>query len=136
MASSRRSPPIHGRRASGDKRKQFRNFSKESTRERPSATARHIPTNGKHSSRFARGAVFAEFRRRDARALDYDGFADHDPDAALQDADKIISGRVAITRLLKLAIDTDGEEAETAFERADELRRILHLEISRYSFDL
>ena len=90
MASSRRSPPIHGRRASGDKRKQFRNLSKESTRERPSATARHIPTNGKHSSRFARGAVFAEFRRRDARALDYDGFADHDPDAALQDADKII----------------------------------------------
>ena len=30
---------------------------------------------------FAREAVYAEFRARDARALDYDGFSDREPNA-------------------------------------------------------
>ncbi len=46
-----------------------------------SAIARHnhLDPISKRRAAFARDAVFAEFRPRDARAIDYDGFVDRHP---------------------------------------------------------
>ena len=49
------------------------------TESRSSATERSRPKPSKQRDAFARDAVYEEFRPRDARALDYDGFHDRQP---------------------------------------------------------
>ena len=41
--------------------------------------ADHLKFSTKHRADFARAAVFEEFRTRNARAIDYDGFRDRQP---------------------------------------------------------
>ncbi len=54
-----------------------------------------------------------------------DGVVDHEP---LDDPDEAVDGREAVARWLKLAANLeDGEAAQTAYETANELRRVLGL---------
>ena len=60
---------------------------------RPNTARNHTDTlDDLNRAAFARAAVFQEFRRRDAVALDWDGFVDRRPDAAPQ---RFANGRAA-----------------------------------------
>ena len=76
------------------------------------------------SASFARAAVFEEFRARDARALAYNGFTDRESVA------KPISevGRERILHWLKVAANSEADDAESAFRAANELRAELGLD--------
>ena len=52
-------------------------------------------------ARFARAAVFHEFRPRDARAIDYHAFTDREPDASCRPATLTTPGRVGRPGLRK-----------------------------------
>ena len=45
-----------------------------------------VAPNRRHRATFARQAVFTEFGKRDARALDQSKFSDHSPDAQMRRA--------------------------------------------------
>ena len=45
----------------------------------PVNTGTETNVQARHRARFARSAVYEEFRARDARALDYDAFVDRFP---------------------------------------------------------
>ena len=81
-----------------------------------------------HRATFARQAAIAAFGPRAAHHLDGEALADRGPHDALQDADEIVEGREAIARWLALAMSSEGEEAQTAYDTADELRQVLGLE--------
>jgi hypothetical protein len=78
-------------------------------------------------SSLGRAAVFAEFRPRDARALDQVGFVDRRPcdqPVLLGEVAAEISGdvgRAALHHWLNLAAQADGEEREAALQIAQEI---------------
>ena len=72
-------------------------------------------------------AALDAFGPRAVHHLADEGFADRDPDSALQGADEIVEGREAIARWLVLAMRSEREEAEVAYQTADELRQVLGL---------
>ena len=82
----------------------------------------------KRRAGFARQAAIDAFGPKAAHCLNGSSFVDRDPDEVLHDADEVIEGREAIARWLALAMSSEGEEAEIAYETADELRQVLGLE--------
>ncbi len=85
----------------------------------------HPSPASKHRTTFARQAAIAAFGPKAVRHLNGAGVVDHDP---LDDPDEAVDGREALARWLKLAANAEGEAADTAFETANELRRVLGLE--------
>ncbi len=80
-----------------------------------------------HRASFAREAAIDAFGPKAAHCLNGSSFADRVPDQPLQDADEIVEGRQAIAHWLALAMSSEGEEAEIAYQTADELREVLGL---------
>ncbi len=76
---------------------------------------------------FALEATLDAFGRGAIHHLNGAAFQDREPVGELLDPDEDIDGRQAVARWLKLAANADGEAADTAFETADELRRVLGL---------
>ncbi len=87
------------------------------------------PASQRHAS-FAREAALDAFGSRAIHVLDDTDFRDRKPLDDLHDPDEAVDGREAVSRWLKLAANADGEAAQTAFDTADELRRVLGLEWS------
>ena len=83
------------------------------------------------SSGYARGAVFREFRPRDARALDFNDFQDRRPCDEPVRLGHVVGevvadvGRRALDHWLHEAARTDGEEHETALEIAREIAAMI-----------
>ncbi len=73
---------------------------------------------------FARQAAIDAFGPKAVHHLNGAGVVDHEP---LDDPEEDVDGRQAVARWLKLAAHTDGEAAQTAYQTADELRRVLGL---------
>ena len=86
------------------------------------------PSTSSRRNSFARQAALDAFGPKAVHHLNGSDFSDRDPDDALHDADELVEGRQAITRWSVLAMSTDGEEAEVAYQTADELRQVLGLE--------
>ncbi len=85
----------------------------------------HPSPDSKHRTTFARQAAIAAFGPKAVRHLNGAGVVDHEP---LDDPDEAVDGREAVARWLKLAANLeDGEAAQTAYQTADELRRVLGL---------
>ncbi len=84
----------------------------------------HPSPASKHRT-FARQAAIAAFGPKAVHHLNGAGVVDHEP---LDDPDEAVDGREALARWLKLAANAEGEAADTAFETANELRRVLGLE--------
>ncbi len=82
------------------------------------------PASQGHAN-FAREAALDAFGRGAIYHLTSSNFVDREPDSAGDD--EIVDGREALARWLKLAANAEGEAADTAFETADELRRVLGL---------
>jgi hypothetical protein len=80
------------------------------------------------SASFARQAAIEAFGPKAVHHLIGPDFADRKPGDDLKDADEIVEGREAIAGWLALAMSSEGEEAEVAYQTADELRRTLRLE--------
>ena len=77
---------------------------------------------------FARQAAIEAFGPKAVHHLIGPDFADRKPGDDLKDADEIVEGREAIARWLALAMRSEREEAEVAYQTADELRQVLGLE--------
>ena len=93
---------------------------------RTRATAPNLSSlSNSHRATFARQAAIAAFGPRAAYHLDGEAFADRGPHDAVQDADEIVDGREAIARWLALAMRSEREEADVAYQTADELRQVL-----------
>ena len=83
------------------------------------------PSTSSRRASFARQAAIDAFGSRAVHHLTDEVFIDREPAGA----DDFVDGHDAIIRLLKSAINSDGsEQAEISFERADQLRQILHFE--------
>ena len=74
----------------------------------------HLPTD--HRAAFARQAAIEAFGPKAVHHLIGPDFADRKPGDDLQDADEVVEGREAIARWLALAMSTEGEEAEIAYQ--------------------
>ena len=98
------------------------------TQSKSGATKRSTSNLSDRRKSFARQAAIEAFGPKAAHCLNGSSFADRDPDQPLQDADEIVEGREAIARWLALAMSTEGEEAEVAYQTADKLRQVLGLE--------
>ncbi len=87
----------------------------------------YSPTFRKSSrAGFAREAALDAFGPKAVHHLNGAGFVNCRPDSAGDD--EIVDGRQAVTHWLSLAANLeDGEAAQTAFDTADELRRVLGL---------
>jgi hypothetical protein len=89
------------------------------------ATERSNQNLSTHRGSLGRAAVFANFRPRDAKALDYDDFTDRKPCDEPQRLDHVAAvadvGRRALGHWLREAARTDGEERKTALEIAREI---------------
>ncbi len=87
----------------------------------------YSPTFRKSSrAGFAREAALDAFGPKAVHHLNGAGFVNCRPDSAIDD--EIVDGRQAVTHWLSLAANLeDGEAAQTAFDTADELRRVLGL---------
>ena len=77
----------------------------------------HPSPASKHRATFARQAAIGAFGPKAVHHLNGAGVVDREP----------VDGREALGRWLKLAANAEGEAADTAFETADELRRVLGL---------
>ena len=96
----------------------------QNPRTRATAPSPSSPSNS-HRASFARQAAIDAFGPRAVHHLTDEVFVDREPAGA----DDFVDGHDAIIRLLKSVINSDGsEQAEIAFERADQLRQILHFE--------
>ena len=104
----------------------------QNPRTRATAPSPSSPSNS-HRASFARQATIEAFGPKAVHHLIGPDLADRKPGDDLQDADEIIEGREAIARWLALAMSSEGEEAETAYETADGLRQILGLGRPRQS---
>ncbi len=82
--------------------------------------------NTSHAS-FARQAAIDAFGPQAIHHLNSAAFVDREPLDELRDPEEAVDGREVVARWLKLAANTDGEAADTAFETANELRRVLGL---------
>ena len=92
------------------------------------ATApKSLPPSDRHRVTFARQAAIDAFGSKAVYHLNGAGVVDHEP---LDDPDEAVDGREVVARWLKLAANAEGEAADTAFETADEIRRVLGLEWS------
>ena len=90
-----------------------------------SPPAGNRPASQRHAS-FARQAALDAFGPKAVHHLNGAGVVDHDP---LDDPNEAIDGREVLARWLKLAATVeDGEAAQTAYETANELRRVFGLE--------
>jgi hypothetical protein len=76
---------------------------------------------------FARAAVVAAFGARALHHLSNPGFVDREPDGEQHDDSEAIAGRQVVLRWLALATKLEGDDAETAYATADELRQVLRL---------
>ncbi len=76
----------------------------------PSTTS-PCPASSRHSSTFARDAVFAAFRPRQARALDYGDFIDRDPAQLPRRHPDAVSQRQAVLERLVTALRQVGDDA-------------------------
>ena len=72
------------------------------------------PAASRRSSAFARAAVRLEFRARDARALDQDGFTDHSPQQIRCRRSEAIARRQAVLERLAHALRLDDDDAESS----------------------
>ncbi len=103
------------------------------TRSRPGATERSTKNLSIPCGSLGRAAVFADFRPRDARALDQGDFADRQPcdqpvllgDVVAKVVDDV--GRRALDHWLREAARTDGEEHETALKIAREIAGMINV---------
>ena len=93
---------------------------------RSSQTNRPFNAGRCHRADFARQAAFEAFGPRAINHLSGPDFVDREPDSA-SSPDEIVGGRQAVTRWLILAANSEGEEAEIAYQTADELRQTLGL---------
>ena len=91
---------------------------------RLSSRPNHPDPVSKHAA-FARECTLDAFDRGAIHHLNGAALVDREP---LDDPDEAIDGREAVARWLKLAANADGEAAETAYQTADEIRRVLGLE--------
>ncbi len=71
------------------------------------------PAASRRNPNYARAAVRLEFRARDARALDQDGFTDHSPQQIRRWRSEATARRQAILERLAAALllDADGDDA-------------------------
>ena len=80
---------------------------------------------------YAREAVYAEFRARDARALDYDGFQDRRPCDDPRRLDHIVAevvadaGQAALDHWLREAARTTGPEHDEAVRIGCEIAEMI-----------
>ncbi len=84
----------------------------------------HPSPASKHRATFARQAAIGAFGPKAVHHLNGAGVVDHEP---LDDPDEEFDGREVVARWLKLAANAEGEAADTAFETANKLRRVLGL---------
>ena len=99
------------------------------THARPGSSRLELSSHSaNHRDTFARQAAIEAFGTRAVHHLNGSVFIDRYPDDVLQDADEIVEGREAIARWLALAMSSEGEEAEVAYQTADELRQVLGLD--------
>ena len=101
--------------------------------QRASAPDLPRPSNQNHDD-FSRDAVYAEFRRRDARAIDYDGFVDRQPGQASRPIGEIAikvardAGQASLDHWLKKAAKArTAEDRAAALTTAREIARLLGL---------
>ena len=80
--------------------------------------------NTSHAS-FARQAAIDAFGPQAIHHLNGAGFVNRRPDSAGDD--EIVDGCQAVTRWLSLAANIEGDEAEIAYQTADEIRRVFGL---------
>ena len=100
-------------------------MSSTTTTARASAPESPLPS-GRQRANFARDCALDAFGRGAIHHLTSSNFVDRERDSAGDD--EIVDGREAVARWLKLAANLeDGEAAQTAFQTADELRRVLGL---------
>ncbi len=85
----------------------------------------HPSPISKRRRAFALEATLDAFGPKAVHHLTSSNFVDRESDSAGDD--EIVDGREALARWLKLAANAEGEAADTAFETADELRRVLGL---------
>jgi hypothetical protein len=95
---------------------------------RPGATERSTANLSDRRNSFARQAALDAFGPKAVHHLNGSGFVDRKPGDGLEDADEIVEGRQAIARWLVLAMDSEGEDAEVAYQTANELRQVLDLD--------
>ncbi len=84
---------------------------------------------------FARAAVFAEFRPRDARALDHGGFQDRQSTGTPRHLGAVVGGDVdigqrALRHWLTQAAQFDGQERDAALDVAREIARLIGCDIA------
>ena len=98
---------------------------------RASAPDLPCPSNQNHDD-FGRDAVYAEFRRRDARAIDHDGFVDRQPGQAPRRIGEVAAkgakstGQASLDHWLrKAAAARSIEEREAMLATAGEIARLL-----------
>ena len=77
------------------------------------------------SASFARQAAIEAFGPKAVHHLIGPDFADRKPGDDLKDADEIVEGREAIAGWLALAMRSERDEAEVAYQTADDLRQVL-----------
>ncbi len=87
----------------------------------------HHHSASKRRATFARQCALDAFGCRAIHHLGDPDFQNLEPVGEPLDSDEAVDGRKAISRWLRLAANADGEAADTAFETADELRRVLGL---------
>ncbi len=80
------------------------------------------PFRNANRAAFAREAALEAFGPRAIHHLNGDVFVDR-----AGGVDEDIDGREAIARWLAIALNTEAEDAEVAYQTADELRRVLGL---------
>ncbi len=95
----------------------------------------HLPPFDKAPAAFARSAVYEEFRSRDARAIDQDGFEDRRPTPGPRALGRVAAkvtnntGVHALRHWLNQAGRADSDEKrEVALEIAGEIARLLGLD--------
>ena len=96
------------------------------TTARPRATAFEAPTPN-HRADFAWQAAIEAFGPKAIHHLIRPDFVDHGPVDELHGVDEAVDGIQAVSRWLSLAANLEGEEAEIAYQTADEIRRVLGL---------
>ena len=97
------------------------------TKSASGATAPDNPIPNRRAT-FAHQCALDAFGRGAIHHLNSPAFQEREPIDEPLDPDEAVDGREAVSRWLKLAANADGEAAQTAFDTADELRRVLGLE--------
>ena len=99
---------------------------KNYTKSASGATAPDNPIPNRRAT-FAHQCALDAFGRGAIHHLNSAAFQEREPIDEPLDPDEAVDGREAVARWLKLAATVEGEAAETAYQIADELRRVLGL---------